>query len=92
VEAIKDIVGDVIGKLQAKKSAKDAPELLLKEALLKKESAHANFRYLRKGILGVTVDSSGWLYHLNLQKAGLLAKLGKKSKAIKDIRFYIGEI
>jgi predicted nucleic acid-binding Zn ribbon protein len=91
METIKDILKDVIEGLKTKKAAKDEPEFLLKEVLPKKELGHVKFRYLRKGILGVTVDSSGWLYQLNLQKQGLLAKLGKKSKAIKDIRFYIGE-
>jgi len=92
MEAIKDIITDVIHGLKTKKRAKDKPEFLLKRALSKKELGHVKFRYLRKGILGITVDSSGWLYQLNLQKPGLLAKLGKKSQAIKDIRFYIGEI
>ncbi len=91
METIKDIIPDVIRGLEAKKRAQDEPELLLKGVLSKKELGHVKFRYLRKGILGITVDSSSWLYQLNLQKPGLLAKLGKKSKAIKDIRFYIGE-
>jgi len=91
MEKIKDIVIDVIQGLEAKKRAQDEPELLLKRVLPKKELGHVKFRYLRKGVLGITVDSSAWIYQLNLQKPELLAKLGKKSKAIKDIRFYIGE-
>ncbi len=91
MQTIKDIIPDVIQGLEAKKRAQDEPELLLKRVLPKRELGHVKFRYLRKGILGITVDSSAWIYQLNLQKPGLLAKLGKKSKAIKDIRFYIGE-
>ncbi len=91
MQTIKDIIPDVIRGLEAKKRAQDEPELLLKRALSEKELGHVKFRYLRKGILGITVDSSSWLYQLNLQKPGLLAKLGKQPKAIKDIRFYIGE-
>ncbi len=91
MQTIKDIIPDVIQGLEAKKHAQDEPELLLKRVLPKKELGHAKFRYLRKGVLGITVDSSGWIYQLNLQKPELLAKLSKKSKAIKDIRFYIGE-
>jgi len=92
MQTIKDIIPDVIRGLETKKRAKEEPELLLKRVLAKKEQGHIKFRYLRKGILGITVDSSSWLYQLNLQKPGLLAKLGKRSKVIKDIRFYIGEI
>jgi len=91
MQTIKDIIPDVIRGLETKKRAKDEPELLLRRVLPKKEQGHIKFRYLRKGILGITVDSSSWLYQLNLQKPGLLVKLGKKSKTIKDIRFYIGE-
>jgi len=92
MQTIKDIIPDVIRGLETKKRAQDEPELLLKRVLPKKELGHVKFRYLRKGILGISVDSSSWLYQLNLQKPQLLVKLGKKSQTIKDIRFYIGEI
>ncbi len=88
---IKDIITDVIQELEVKRHAKDEPALLLKRVLLKRELGHVKFRYLHKGVLGITVDSSAWVYQLNLQKPELLVKLGNKSKAIKDIRFYIGE-
>ncbi len=91
MEKIKDIIAGVIQGLETKKRDYDAPQELLKRILPKKEQGHAKFRYLRKGILGITVDSSGWLYQMNLEKPGLLVKLGRKSKTIKDIRFYIGE-
>ncbi len=91
MDTIKDIVTDVIRGLKTKKRAQDGPELLLKRILPKKELGHVKFRYLRKGILGISVDSSSWLYQLNLQKPQLLVKLGKKPPTIKDIRFYIGE-
>jgi len=92
METIKSVVADVIDGLKTKKSVKGEPEFLLKRVLPKKELSHVKFRYLRKGVLGITVDSSGWLYQLNLQKPQLLVKLSKKSGAIKDIRFYIGDI
>ena len=91
MQSIKDIIPDILQGLKTKRHALTKPEALLKQVLPKRELGHVKFRYLRKGILGITVDSSGWIYQLNLEKPGLLAKLGKKSKAIKDIRFYIGE-
>jgi predicted nucleic acid-binding Zn ribbon protein len=91
MEAIKDIVSDLMRGIETRKSSRKNPEVLLKKVLSKKELGHVKFRYLRSGTLGLTVDSSGWLYHLNLQKQELLSKLAKKSAGIKDIRFCIGE-
>jgi len=91
MQAIKDVITDVLEGLKVKKQSKDAPAQLLRQVLRKKELGHTKFRYLHKGVLGITVDSSAWLYQLNLQKPRLLEKLCEKSKAIKDIHFYIGE-
>jgi len=91
MDAIKDIITDLMQGLKNKKPLKDDPEAILKKVLSKKELGHVKFRYWRKGILGIAVDSSVRLYQLNLQKSQLLAKLGKKFPAIKDIRLYIGE-
>lgn len=91
MESIKDIITDVLQGLKTKRRTQDEPESLLKRVLPKKELGHVKFRYLRKGVLGITVDSSSWLYQLNLQKPQLLAKLGKRSPTIKEIRFYMGE-
>ncbi|MFA5356262.1 MAG: DciA family protein [Candidatus Omnitrophota bacterium] len=94
MDAIKDVVNEVIKGLQHQKgrTAKEGPEFLLKRALRKKEISHARFRYLRNGVLGITVDSSGWLYQLSLRKQGLLEKLSGKPGNIKDIRFYLGDM
>lgn len=79
--------------IEAKKArVGDDPQALLKRALSKKELKHIKFSYFKKGILGVNVDSSAWLYSLTLQKEDLLARLNKGSSTIKDIRFRIGEI
>ncbi len=94
MESIKDTVGNIMQGLQAKKTGlcKDNPCVLLKKALTKKELGHIKFNYFRKGILSLHVDSSSWLYNLTLKKEDLLLKLNKKSNAIKDVRFRIGEI
>jgi hypothetical protein len=93
MEAVKDIVKNIMQELETKKTKpRDDPCLLLKKVLTKKELGHIKFNYFRKGILNVSVDSSTWLYHLNLQKKHLLGRLIKESGAVKDIRFRIGEI
>ncbi len=79
-------------KTKKGKQSKDNPDELLKKALTKRQSQHIKFKYFRKGTLGITVDSSTWLYFLNLQKEDLLVKLSGKFTGIKDIRFSIGQV
>ena len=94
MEAIRDTIKNLMQAWDAKlgQPPKDNPEVILKKVLAKKEREHVKLNYFKKGILGVSVDSSTWLYYMSLQKEDLLAKLGKKSSAIKDIRFSLGEI
>jgi hypothetical protein len=94
MESIKDTLESVMQAWEKKirGSPRDNPELLLKKCLTKKESGHIKFRYFKKGVLSLNVDSSSWLYYFNLQKEDLLNRLRKQSASIRDIRFYIGEI
>lgn len=94
MERIKDTLESVIRELSAQKKIPDSqgPEAWLRKALTKKERGHIKFHYFRKGILGLSVDSSVWLYSLNLKKAGLLNKLKECSAEVKEIRFNIGDI
>lgn len=79
-------------KAKKRKPNKFNPEALLKKFFSKKEWRHIKFNYLRRGIIGIKVNSSTRLYALSLQKEDLLNKLRKKSPGIKDIRFRLGEI
>ncbi|MGA2775143.1 MAG: DciA family protein [Candidatus Omnitrophota bacterium] len=94
MEAIKDTVAAVLTKLSAQKNnARDNnPEEWLKKVLTKKELEHIKFKYLKKGLLTLNVDSSGWLYMLSLKKEELLKELKKFSQEVKDIHFRIGEV
>ena len=93
MEAIKDTIVSVIKGLEKKiASADDNPEEWLKKVLTKKELGHIKFNYFKKGLLNINVDSSGWLYSLNLQKEKLLEKFKQCSSKVKDVRFRIGEI
>lgn len=94
MEAIKDTVNQVMQGLMAKKkhSPQDDPQAWLKKALTRAELRHIKLTYFRKGILYVNVDSSSWLYSLTLKKDGVLNKLAKDKRAVKDMRFRIGEI
>ncbi|MCK9572240.1 MAG: DUF721 domain-containing protein [Candidatus Omnitrophica bacterium] len=67
-------------------------EECLKKALTKRELGHIRINYFRKGILGLYVDSSSWLYALNLKKEAILEKLQQENSAIKKINLRLGEI
>ncbi len=94
MERIKDTLQEVVRNLLAKKGGlNDASmEARLKKALTKKELGHIKFHYFRKGTLGLIVDSSAWLYALNLKKENLLNKLKGTAPQIKEVRFSIGDI
>lgn len=92
MDAIKSTILSVMESLAAKKTQEPAEnsEQVLKKVLTKKQLAHIKFNYFRKGILGISVDSSSWLYSLSLQKEKILSELKKEIKSLKDIRFNIG--
>lgn len=94
METIKATVNSLLAAWEAKKKEPRANKVepLFKKALTKKEIKHIKFNYFRKGVLSVMVDSSGWLYRLNLKKYDLLLELRKGLADIKDIRFRIGEV
>lgn len=94
MEKIKDTIELVIRDLLAKKSSasKATPEDWLRKVLTKKELGHIKFHYFRKGVLGLLVDSSSWLYSLNLKKDALLNKFKACSPEIKEIRLSIGDL
>lgn len=94
MQAIKDVIINVIQDLETKKTTTCGtdPQILLRKVLTKKEREHIKFKYFKKGILGLSVDSSAWLYKINLQKEELLEKLSKKINTLKEIRLRIGAI
>ncbi|MFH1198555.1 MAG: hypothetical protein V1650_00085 [Candidatus Omnitrophota bacterium] len=94
MEGIKDTVLSVIQGLEAKRQGfpNDAPETILKKVLTKKELGHIKVNYFKKGLLGLNVDSSAWLYQFNLHKEGLLSRIKTHTSVIKDIKFRIGDV
>lgn len=94
MERIKDTLQNVFKELTAKKGSPggDTPEDWLKKALTKRDLEHIKFNYFRKGVLGVKVDSSSWVYKFTLDRSRILSKLQKCSTEVKDIHFRIGEV
>ena len=94
MESLKNTLAQILEELEAKNPHPlDAgPEAWLKKALTKKELGHIKVKYFSKGILGLNVDSSVWLYMLNLKKEELLVKLQQEYTGLKGVNFRIGEI
>jgi hypothetical protein len=94
MELLKNTLDDVMRQLGEKKSVfqEAGPQQWLKKALTKKELGHIRVKYFSKGVLGLSVDSSAWLYILSLKKEELLKELQKENPDLKNINFRIGEV
>lgn len=91
---MKNTIDEVMRSLESKKNDSSGadPQDWLKKALTKKELGHIKVKYFNRGILGLSVDSSVWLYLLSLKKEELLKKLKKESPGLKNINLRIGEL
>ena len=94
MELLKNTIDEFMRSLSSKKTdSPDAdPQGWIKKALTKKELGHIKVKYFSKGVLGLSVDSSAWLYILSLKKEELVDKLKKQNPGLKNIQFSIGEI
>jgi len=94
MEFLKNTIDEVMRNIASKKmdSSGAGPQEWLKKALTKKELGHIKVKYFSRGVLGLSVDSSAWLYILSLKKEELLDKLKKDNPALKNINLRIGEI
>lgn len=93
MELLKKTLDEVMRGIDVKKNASSeaGPALWLKKALTKKELGHIKVKYFSKGVLGLSVDSSAWLYILSLKKEELLESLKKESSELRNISLRIGE-
>jgi hypothetical protein len=94
MEPLKNTLDALMRGLSDKKEGVSGfgPEQWLKKALTKKELQHIKVKYFSKGVLGLSVDSSAWLYILSLKKEELLKTLQKEAPVVKNINLRIGEI
>lgn len=93
MEQIRDIVKNVIADLSSDKNKTQESILeTWQEVLGKKATKHTKIVGLKQGRLLVNVDSSAWLFQLNLQRKELLEKLNAKVNDIQEISFRIGRV
>ena len=88
---LKDVIKNLSGK--GRVSEEEVGEAWVKAAG-EKAAGHTKPVSIKKSILTINVDNSGWLYELTIKKGKLLGKLDGKirGKQLKGLRFRIGEI
>jgi len=93
--SIEDVVKGVIKDLTTRSGpSEEEVACLWKLAVGEAAAKHSKPVSLKKSLLTVNVDDSGWLYELSTQKKSIIKKLEDKfkGKKFKEIRFRIGEI
>jgi hypothetical protein len=73
-----------------KVSAKENPAFVFDKIFSKETLKHVKFGYFKKGLLCIYVDSSSWMFQLNLEKDKLLGQFNKHQSKIKEIKFRLG--
>ena len=88
MEHIKHTLQGVIENIGKRQGSNNVTTFkLFMKSLAKGARKHVKCSSVRQGVLVVNVDSSAWLYQLNLKKEEIL-----KNMDLKDIRFRIGEV
>lgn len=94
-EDIKNILDKVIVQIEAKAPGKK--EVILnawQKSVGEKAAGHSRPVSIRKSVLTIEIDSSTWLYELNLKRKSILKDIKKElgEDKIRDIRFRMGDI
>jgi len=93
MEQIKEIVHQVIGNLALKNpDTHNKIYAIWKSVAGEKALRHTRVVGYREGNLIVHVDSSAWLFQMNLQKRKLSAQIKKEITDLKNICFRISTI
>ena len=92
MDSIKNIIPQVINSLSRKKVNNQSKIPEIWQNILDKDARqHAAVSDFEQGHLWVNVDSSPWLYRLNLQKSKILKKLKEEIPEIQKLSFKIGK-
>ncbi|MBI4353147.1 MAG: DUF721 domain-containing protein [Candidatus Omnitrophica bacterium] len=94
VSSVKDVLGDVVRKLEKKKGIpKEEIENLWKDLVGEMGFKHSRPVSLKGKVLMIGVDNSSWMQGLTMKKRRLLKGLRKVlgREKILDVRFRMGE-
>ena len=91
MESIKDILPQVVEQLSLRQPQTQNKIQRIWESIIDERTAlHCTLAEFSDGQLTVTVDSSTWLYQMNLKKKKTLEQLQEEIAEIKTIHFKIG--
>ncbi|MBU1130506.1 DUF721 domain-containing protein [Patescibacteria group bacterium] len=94
-EDIKKILDKLIGKIGKKgPGKKDRILAAWKKAVGEKAAGHSRPVSIKRKVLMIEIDSSTWMYELNLKKDHILRDVRKQlgEDKVKDLRFRMGDI
>ncbi len=92
IEDIKNIVEKVIGSIAGRKQEEQQEILQAWENILsKQQQEHTKVEGFKDETLVVILDSSAWLYQMNLRKKKILEDLQKKVPKVKTLYFKLGK-
>ncbi|PIQ89193.1 MAG: hypothetical protein COV72_04430 [Candidatus Omnitrophica bacterium CG11_big_fil_rev_8_21_14_0_20_42_13] len=93
--AIKDVVGDVIQEL-SEGSGVSKPRIIeaVNSAVGRKAAGHIKTEYFKNSKLTINVDSSVWLYKLNMQRKQILdnLRIALPKTEFTEIIFKVGKV
>ena len=93
MDNIKDIIGQVIGKISAKEiNTDESLHRAWANILEKEELKHTMLLGIKDKKVSIVVDSPAWLYQMRLKKGKLVEKLKDIIPDIENIIFKIGKI
>ncbi|MCD4780125.1 MAG: DUF721 domain-containing protein [Candidatus Omnitrophica bacterium] len=92
MDNIKDIIQDLVKGINIQKKDGVSFEFILNKILTEKERKHAVMLGINGKTVTIIVDSSLWLYHLNMKKKKMLTIVQQHVPEIDNIKFKIGKV
>ena len=93
MKSIQDIIPQVIEQLSLRQPDRQMKiQRIWQNIVEKKMAAHCALADFTNGVLTVCVDSSAWLFQMNLNKKKILDRLREEMADVKNIQFKIGKI
>ena len=93
MNTIKDIIPQVIEQLSLRQPDHQMKiQRIWQNIIDERMAAHSALDHFTQGILTVSVDSSSWLFQMNLNKRKILERLQEEMPDVKNIQFKIGKV
>ncbi len=93
MNTIKDIIPQVIEQLSLRQPDSQMKiQRLWQNIIDERMFSHSTLENFTQGVLTICVDSSAWLFQMNLNKRRILERLQEEMPEVKNIKFKIGKV